>query len=207
MASLSLKGIDEPMHSDIRKRLKTLPAHLIETSRAEILPSFPLPDFSNPSPDDETTALCRNVREEFSLPVTFVSCQSPESLLFRTPELVKKFIRLHTRLQTYFDQGSATKEMVYLKVGFIGAIYCQESWFRVEVINTENYPEIGVFLLDKGCSRSVHAREIRRLPEGLDEIPMTLLRCSLYGIYPPYACGWNGESITERCYLVLFMFF
>ena len=110
------------------------------------------------------------------------------------------FIRLQNELLDYFqaEKGLTTEKIQYLKVGFLGAVHFQDQWFRVEVIHLENYPEIGVLLLDKGCFSSVNANEIRRLPDGLNSILMMVLHCSLSGIHRPYACDWDGKSITER---------
>jgi len=147
----------------------------------------------DPQQEEEVTRT-RKIEEEFNLPVTFVGCQSPHSLFFRTPELVKKFLRLQSGLQTYFQAESAetSKEMVYLEIGFIGAVYHEEIWFRAEVIGVDGYPEIMVSLLDTSCIIYVKASEVHRLPDGLDQVQRTVLHCSLSGIHPP-SSGWDVE--------------
>jgi len=203
MARQTLKKIDRSMHSDIRRRLKTLPAHLLQCSLVEALRYPATISESASSPDvaiyddvyEEEIAITRRIEEEFHLPVTFVGCQSPYSLFFRTPELVKKFLRMQSGLNTYFQaqKESATMEIDYLEVGFIGAIYHEENWFRAKVIGVERYPEITVSLLDTSCLRYVNASEIRRLPDGFDKVQRTVLHCSLSGIRPPSASAWNPE--------------
>jgi len=78
-----------------------------------------------------------------------------------------------------------------INVGFVcGAVICDGRWYRVEVTDMENYPEIAVILLDKGCLRTVNATEIRRLSDGLDQAAATFISVSFSKIHPQSGNGW-----------------
>ncbi len=131
-----------------------------------------------------------------TLTVTFVECQSPDSVSFRTPRLKKHYIRMQKKLKK-FNSTVHEEEPINFDVGFVCAIKSKNIWFRAEVVDVESYPEIVVFLLDTGLTLYVNANEIRRLPEILNRIPRTLIQCSLSGLYPPPRTGYWDESITH----------
>lgn len=133
-----------------------------------------------------------------SVPVTFVGCQSPESIYFRTEELSNQFFSLQNALYIHFEaHKDSVEEPVSLKVGFIGAVKYQGRWYRAKVVNMDKYPdEISVSLMDKGISLIVRCvSEIRRLPEELVKIPKMVLRCSLIGIQPSSVSEWSSKVI------------
>ena len=183
-------GLELPEHLGIRERLLTA-----NTSRS--------PSSSNSSfirqTEKEDAALDSRWDEEkklMTLSVTFVECQSPDSVSFRTPRLEKEFIRIQNELSN-FHFPLHEKEPINFDVGFVCAIKSKNIWFRAEVVDVESYPEIVVFLLDTGLTLYVNANEIRRLPEILNRIPRTVIQCSLSGLYPPPRTGYWDESITH----------
>jgi len=132
-----------------------------------------------------------NVEEEMSIPITFVGCSSPEAVFFRNRELAKEFFSLQNALYVYFEaHKESVEEPINFDVGFVCAVNCDGRWYRAEVMDMENYPEITVFLLDKGCSRTVSSTEIRRLPEGLDQTAATVICVSFSRIQPHPGSGW-----------------
>ena len=114
--------------------------------------------------------------EEFSILITFVGCTSPEAVFFRNRELAKEFFSLQNALYVHFEaHKDSIEEPINFDVGFVCAVNCDGRWYRAEVTDVENYPEITVVLLDKGCSRTVSATEIRRLPDGLDQAAASVI--------------------------------
>jgi len=55
---------------------------------------------------------------------------------------------------------------------------------RLSTLKNEEYPEIGLTLLDKGFYTEVNVSNIRRLPAELNQAPRTILRCTLSDVYP-----------------------
>jgi len=132
-----------------------------------------------------------NEEEEISIPITFVGCSSPEAVFFRNRELAKEFFSLQNALYVYFEaHKESVEEPINFDVGFVCAVNCDGRWYRAEVTDVENYPEIAVVLLDKGCSRTVNSTEIRRLPDGLDQAATTVICVSLNRIQPHSGTGW-----------------
>lgn len=131
-------------------------------------------------------------------PVIFVDCKGPCSLYFRTPELMKEFIKIHNALQAHFAVNTESTEVpsINFEKGFTCAVKYGQRWYRAVVADMEQYPSIGVSLLDKGDSCYVKADDIRRLPEELKGILSTVLCCSFDGIYPHSGTVWN-EKIAE----------
>ena len=137
--------------------------------------------------------------EEVSLLVSFVGCQSPSELLFRTTEMMQEFLKVHNALYTHFEvngEASVTEEPIYFDVGFLCAVNHEGRWYRAQVVDMEQYPNVTVFLLDRGVTCNVAASEIRRIPGGLTRIPRTLIHCSLHGICPPSGNIWE-EEVTQ----------
>ena len=135
-------------------------------------------------------------KESSRIPVTFVGCQSPESICFRTTELSNQFFKLQNALYTHFEaHKESVEEPFSLKIGFIGAVKYQGRWYRAKVVNMDKYPdEISVSLMDKGIPLIVRCiSEIRRLPEELVKIPKMVLRCSLIGIHPSSVSEWSSK--------------
>ena len=94
-------------------------------------------------------------------------------------------------------ESSIEDELIHLKVGFVGAVKSQTIWYRVEVIDMANYPEIAVSLLDKPCFLKVHANIIRRLPEEMKRAHKMVLRCSLSRVFPLSGIEWNPK-VTQQ---------
>lgn len=127
--------------------------------------------------------------------LTFVGCTSPDALFFRYPELVKEFCSVQNALYSHFEaHKESIEEPINFDVGFLCAVNCNGRWYRAEVTDIENYPEINVVLLDKGCSRSVSATEIRRLPNGLDQKQPAVFRVSFYNCLPHSRTRWDPND-------------
>lgn len=135
------------------------------------------------------------VEEELVLQsVTFVEARSPDALFFRTPELTVAFVKMQNALYAHFEEMSADEESNSgsIDVGLVYAAHFQGRWYRVTVVDCENHPDVVVSLLDKGLSTTVHASKIRRLPKELTLMPITVLQCSLFCVYPSSALpGWD----------------
>ena len=138
-----------------------------------------------------------DVEEELVLTsVTLIGAQSPEALFFRTPELTAEFVKIQNALYKHFEETSADEETISgsIDVGLVCAANFQGRWYRAEVIGIKEHPDVVVSLVDKGLSINVHASQIRRLPEELECIPMTVLHCSLSGVYPSSgSAGWDPK--------------
>ncbi len=95
------------------------------------------------------------------IPAFFVGCTSPSAVYFRTQELAKIFIKLQQDLRSYF--GAQLVDLsdgpTKLFVGFIGAIQSGDRWFRAKVVDVENYPETGVFLVAIALLLYVNAKD------------------------------------------------
>ena len=136
--------------------------------------------------------------EELSIPITFVGCNSPEAVFFRNRELAKEFYSLHNALYVHFEaHKESIEEPINFDVGFVCAVNCDGRWYRAEVTDVENYPEITVVLLDKGCSRTVNSTEIRRLPDGLEQAVATVICVSFSRIQPYSGTGW-ASFVTSQ---------
>ena len=136
--------------------------------------------------------------EELSIPITFVGCNSPEAVFFRNRELAKEFYSLQNALYVHFEaHEESIEEPINFDVGFVCAVNCDGRWYRAEVTDVENYPEITVVLLDKGCSRTVNSTEIRRLPDGLEQAVATVICVSFSRIQPYSGTGW-ASFVTSQ---------
>jgi len=147
--------------------------------------------------DEKKISKFSGFQEEEKIPVTFVSCQSPESIFFRTPELVRKFIRVQDSLRSFFVSGRkvpSEEATVNFSIGLLCAVHHEGKWFRAEVMDIKYYPDIIVFLLDVGYSLKVSASYVHRLPEEYAKLPRTVLRCSLYGIGPLSETKLDGKA-------------
>ncbi len=70
--------------------------------------------------------------EDVPLLVSFVGCQSPSELFFRTFEMMQEFLKVHNALYTYFEingEASATEEPIYFDVGFLCAVNHGGRWY------------------------------------------------------------------------------
>lgn len=128
-------------------------------------------------------------------PVIFVDCKGPHSVYFRTPELMKEFVKIHNALQSHFlDNSDSTDDpSINFEKSSTCAVKYDGRWYRAEVLDVGEYPRIKVSLLDKADSFHVEADEMRRLPQGLGAIPKTVTCCSFDGISETV---WN-EKMTE----------
>ena len=135
--------------------------------------------------------------EEGFMSLTFVGCTSPDAVFFRYPELVKEFISLQNALYSHFEaHKESIEEPINFDVGFLCAVNCNGRWYRAEVTDIGNFPEINVVLLDKGFSHSVSATEIRRLPDGLDQQQPAVARVSFYNCRPHSGTRWD-PNVTQ----------
>jgi len=208
------REIDVPEHQEIRRKalleaeqwiLPTLSSSIIQEDEVELKTG----DDSGLVllPDETVDKLEMDIdpakEEDYIVhPVTFIGARSPEALFFRTDELTDKFIKIQNALYNYFgghQRGSVIDdESVSCDVGFVCAVQSDGRWYRAEVLENENHPDIVVYLLDKDLFVMVNAGEIRRLPEELTDIPRTVLSCSLSGIYPASgSLGWSHE-VTQQ---------
>jgi len=134
---------------------------------------------------------------EVFMSLTFVGCTSPDAVFFRYPELVKEFISLQNALYSHFEaHKESIEEPINFDVGFLCAVNCNGRWYRAEVTDIGNFPEINVVLLDKGFSHSVSATEIRRLPDGLDQQQPAVARVSFYNCRPHSGTRWD-PNVTQ----------
>lgn len=131
--------------------------------------------------------------------VSFVGCQSPDELFFRSKEMMEKFLKVHNAMYTHFEEQKASatnKEPINFDVGFLCSVNHGDRWYRAQVVDMERYPDVVVFLLDKGFTFNVAASQIQRIPDGLEGIPSTLIHCSLQGISPPSGSVWE-ETVAQ----------
>ena len=151
----------------------------------------PVGAVTNPAKPSES------VEEELILTsVTLIGAQSPEALFFRTPELTAEFVKIQNALYKHFEEISDGEESISdsIDFGLVCAANFQGRWYRAEVVGIKEHPNVVVSLVDKGLSTTVHASQIRRLPDELECIPMTVLHCSLSGVYPSSASsGWDPK--------------
>ncbi len=98
------------------------------------------------------------------------------------------------------DQSLMMNQSAVMSV-FFCAIQSDGRWYRAEVIENENHPDIVVSRLDKDLFGMVHAGQIRRLPEELKEMPGALLYCSLSGVYPASASSGWSPKVTHLNFL------
>ena len=136
--------------------------------------------------------------DDVPLLVSFVCCQSPSELFFRTTEMMQEFLKVHNALYTHFDVNgeASSEEPINFDVGFLCAVNHGGRWYRAQVVNMERYPEVVVFLLDRGVTCKFAASEIRRIPDELGGVQSTLIHCSLHGFCPPGGSDWN-EKVTQ----------
>ena len=187
MARLGSNSIEFPEHYEIRRRLSAQRC----MAYGPIIPSkiSQIEEMSNSS--------MLNKEEVIISDVIFVRCLSPDALFFRTPELMKDFIRIQNLLFTYFEcHRESVEEPINFDVGFLCAIQSERRWYRAAVIDVGEYPEISVYLIDKGLSRNIHASKIRRLPYGLDIVSRTVVQCALFKVYSPSGIIWD-ERVTQ----------
>ena len=132
--------------------------------------------------------------------VTFVGCTSPEAVYFRTPKMLQDFIRIQNALLSHFqanEESTDEEPTTSLDVGFHCAVKCVGRWYRAKVVNLETDGKVTVSRLDKGYFITIGASEIRRLPDGLETVPKSVLSCSLYGIAPPSGPIWNRKVMQQ----------
>jgi len=206
MATLTSRSpIQRPWHFEIRQNLsdtkkvkETTRSEWILAEDARLSSHYSSEMIGSISEVENEVAICRSqlIEEEQTVPVIFVGCQSPDDIYFRTPELVRKFIRVQDALSTLFDSRKTSSEVVTsnLYIGLVCAVYCEGKWFRSKIIEMEKYPYIIVRLRDVGCSRKVNISDIRRLPEEFANLQRTVLHCSLYGINPLGGTTWDGKT-------------
>jgi len=154
--------------------------------------------------DEKRVAKCSGFQEEETIPVTFVHCESPENIFCRTPELVKKFIRLQSALRTFFSARKIPSEetTIIFSIGLIYAVHYEGEWFRAEIVDIKDYPNITVSLLDVGCFRTVSSIDLHHLPEELTKLSKTVLCCSLHGIAPLCGTKWDVKATQWSVHLL-----
>ncbi len=182
------QNIQRKDHFEIRERLlavqgSTQPIHLPIKAEVELLD------------------IRRNDEEKLMtlLAVSFFECQSPESIIFHTECFQETFVRIQNELNNIYSNRSSCcdEEPINFDVGFRCAVFCQNTWYRAEVVDVDSYPEIVVSLLDTGFTLFVNASKVRRLPDLLCNIPRMVLRCSLSGLYSPCGMGCWDESTID----------
>jgi len=130
---------------------------------------------------------------EVGIVATFVWCDSPESIYFRTSQLTKKYHELKKLIKQQFRNIEPQTEPLNFEVGFPCAVFCDYDWCRAEVIDTDAYPECTVSLMDKGYQRKVQAVDIYPMTPELEIFPRTVLPVSLCGVYPPPGGVWDDN--------------
>lgn len=195
MAYVISPNVELPEHYYIRQRLVSA----IGTAGHSIIPPTMIVAFppSSAAIEDKKIAICWTSEEELVIPVDFLECESPESIFFRTPGLMKQFVRLHNAVNSYFEtRKNSSDDPINFDVGYVCAVQSEDRWYRAVVVDVQEYPEIGVTLLDKGLCIKVDVNDIRRLPEGLKRAPRMILRCTLSDVYPLSGKEW-GDQITH----------
>ena len=151
-------------------------------------------DFS-PGSESETIA-CRGTQpldHEVGIVATFVWCDTPASIFFRTSELTKKYHQIRDLVKRQFRNIKPQTNPSKLRVGFACVVYNGFDWWRAEVINTDAYPECTVSFMDKGYQRIVQAIDIHPMTPELQMFPRTVLQVSLWGVYPPPVGVWDDK--------------
>ena len=175
--------VNLPKHSQIRKRLAEQKAEeQIVSKEGTTTTRTPLP----------------NHQELTLIPAFFVGCTSPNAVYFRTPKLANRFITLQHDLRSFFEAQlvDLSEGPTKLFVGFICALQFDDRWFRAKVVDVENYPEIGVYLVDIAIFLYVNAKEILHLPGRFKTNPKTLLCFSFSGVCPPSggSVDWDPKA-------------
>ena len=187
----------EPTYSAPRPISETDWKSSSELSEEAILPSTA---YSN---NKESTHLKYRHCEVNSVTVSFVGCNSPDELFFRTSKMMEEFVQVQNAPHSTFMgvHEAAHQEPINFDMGFLCAVNHEGRWYRAQVVDMEYYPDVIVFLLDKGITCNVTS-EIQRIPDRLEEIPNTLICCSLYEVYPHFweRLGRNSCPIV-RIYL------
>jgi len=157
--------------------------------------TFPSTAYSN---NKESTHLKYRHYEANSVTVSFVGCNSPNELFFRTSKMMEEFVQIQNALHSTFMgvHEAAHEEPINFDVGFLCAVNHEGRWYRAQVVDIEKYPEVVVLLLDKGFTCNVEASEIQRIPDRLEGIPSTLIHCSLHGVCPPSGNVWE-ETVAQ----------
>ncbi len=154
---------------------------------------------SSAATEDKQIAVCWvNEEKMIIIPVLFFGCQSPESIFFHTPGLMKEFLKLQNTINSYFEarKDSLSDDPINFDVGYVCAVKRLRKWCRAEVVDVDEYPEIGLTLLDNGTSIKVNVKTIRRLPAGLNQAPRTILHCTLSDAYPLSGNEWD-DHVTQ----------
>ena len=156
-----------------------------------------IPKNRDRSPRSESEAVaCRGTQpldHEVGIVATFVWCDTPASIFFRTSELTKKYHQIRDLVKRQFRNIKPQTNPSKLKVGFACVVYCDFDWWRAEVINTDAYPECTVSFMDKGYQRIVQAIDIHPMTPELQMFPRTVLQVSLWGVYPPPVGVWDDK--------------
>ena len=130
---------------------------------------------------------------EVGIVATFVWCDTPASIFFRTSELTKKYHQIRELVKRQFRNIKPQTNPSKLRVGFACVVYNGFDWWRAEVINTDAYPECTVSFMDKGYQRIVQAIDIYPMTPELEMFPRTVLQVSLWGVYPPPVGVWDDK--------------
>ena len=134
------------------------------------------------------------LKDEVGISASFIWCNSPDSIFFRTSEQKVKYQELRRLTKEKFINVKPLDKPLVFEVGFACTVYFDFDWWRAEVIDTDAYPEeCTVSLLDKGYHRKVRAIDIYPMPQELEAFPRTVLQVSLCGVYPPHGGVWDDQ--------------
>ncbi len=158
-----------------------------------------VPDVNDDLPSKKLDETKKEKELVTGFPVTLVRVKSPDHITFRTRELNDKFLKIQNGLYTHFEANKESVEepIINFEMGFVGAVNCDGRYYRAVVTDVGTYPEIKVALMDKDVSRVIHASDLHRLPQELEDFPKTAIQCSLSGICPSMSSGWEPEVIQQ----------
>ena len=151
----------------------------------------------SPHSDDKVVAYrgTQPVEHEVGIVATFVWCDSPASIFFRTSELHKKYKEMMELIKRQYSSIEPQTTPLNFEVGFFCVVFCDFDWWRAEVIDTDAYPECTVSLIDKGYQRKVKACDIYPMTPELEVFPRTVLQVSLCGVYPSQGGVWDDKVV------------
>ena len=136
-------------------------------------------------------------RNETATDVFFSSCDSPDAIYLRTPEMQRKFKTLKNEMAMHYAcKNFKPKTVLQFEVGFRCAVFAENQWWRAEVTCKNLFSLCGIYLLDDGRLPTIHARSIYPLDPKFNEYPRLTMRCCLDGVQPLNTDGWD-DSVKD----------
>ena len=131
--------------------------------------------------------------DETAVVVSFSWCKSLDAIYFRTSEMQRKLKKLENEMKEHYT--NATNNTPKFDIGYRCAVFADMQWWRAEVICVDSSPggSCEVSLVDTGYQLTVEGKNIYPLDPIFDEYPRLIMNCSLVGVYPPGAAGWDNS--------------